>query len=405
MLFSLRILSTSLSAGEYAMFIVLVGLIGWFALCDGGAGHAVQNAVTKKLAAGRSADEEIVCAYVIQLIIAIFIVAILFVFREVIAAQLLSKIPSAVSQARETIFFQSAVVLVAGAAATLSTKILYAMHRGYVANACTALAAGASVFILKAGLSTAEYKVTFAVLALFGPIALVGLTLGAHQFLRSLKSRPRIRMRTMEELIASSKGFLLFHFIAAAVLQIDYIVMSQKIDQPTEIITYYSLAKIFALVAFFNEAILFAAWPRMTSLYTQGALAEIRVMLRRLVFYGAALTLLATLVVFVARDFISAIIVPGTSIEFHPAIIAGFGALALLRCLTDPFAIFLQSIGRTKILIKCAAVQALLGFGFQWHFSEIFGIGGILLALVLGFAVTAAWVLPFRARKILAGSP
>lgn len=386
------------------MFIILVGLIGWFALSDGGLGYAVQNIVTQKLSTGQSADQEIVCAYSMLLLISTAIVGVLFGFRENIAEFLFGKITSVTPEAGATTFMQSSIVFVAGAAATLSTKVLYSMHRGYVANTASALSAGVGVFLLIWGVSLASDKVVYAVIALYGPAALIGCALGAFQIFKALRSRPTIRITAATALLKSSKGFFVFYLLAAAVLQIDYLVMSQKVSDSTEIIQYYSLGKVFTLISFFNQAILFAAWPQMTAQYTTGAFSEIRTMLRRMVIVSASITLLATFVILVFRNFLAEIIVPGTSIEFRPEIIAGFGALSLMRCLTDPFAIFLQSIGRMSPLIVCVAMQALLGAGLQWYLSETFGIGGILLALVVAFAATAAWALPYSVNRILSRS-
>lgn len=387
------------------MFIILVGLIGWFALSDGGIGYAVQNVVTKKLSTGQSADQEIVCAYSMLLLISTAIVGVLFGFRENIADLLFGKITSVTSEAGAMTFMQSAIVFVAGAAATLSTKVLYSMHRGYVANIASGLSAGVGVLLLIGGISLASDKVAYAVAALYGPAALIGCALGAFQIFKALRSLPAISITVATDLLKSAKGFFLFYLLAAAVLQIDYLVMSQKVSDSTEIIQYYSLAKVFTLISFFNQAILYAAWPQMTARYTSGAFPEIRAMLRKMVIVSATITLLATLAILFVRNFLLGVIVPGISIEFRPEIIAGFGALALMRCLTDPFAIFLQSIGRMSPLIVCVAIQALLGAGLQWFLSETLGIGGILLALVVAFAATAAWALPYSVNRILSRSP
>ncbi len=401
MIYSLRILSTTLSQGEYAIFIILTGLIGWFALGDGGLGYAVQNVVTQKLSTGQSSDQEIVCAYSILLIFSTFIVCVLFSFREDIAQLLFGKVLPLTSVSAAATFIQSAIVFVAGSAATLSTKLLYAVHRGYVANTIAALTAGVGIYLLSIGISSASDKVAYAILALYGPAAFVGCVFGMLQLSRALRTQKTISLHVAKILLKSSSGFFIFYLLAAAVLQIDYLVMSQKVNDSTEIIQYYSLAKVFTLISFFNQAILFAAWPAMTTQYALGAYPKIWVMLRKLVLIGASLTLLATLIIFILRNLLIDIIAPGTSIAFRPEIVAGFGAIALMRCITDPFAIFLQSIGRMRPLIVCVAMQALLGAGLQWHLSETLGIAGILLALVAAFAATAAWALPYKVNQIL----
>jgi O-antigen/teichoic acid export membrane protein len=400
MIYSLRVLSNFLTPDEYAMFIILVGLIGWFALSDIGIGFAVQNTITNNHTIGRGVDHKIICAYLMVLISSTCIFGVIFFLREILSEILFSKI-TLVTPEVTTTFLQSTLIFIAVAAATLPTKILYSKHRGYLANIASAFSAGAGLFLLMIGISSAENKVAFAVAALYGPAALIGCALGTSQIFNAFHSRSLMRISDAFILLKSAKGFFIFYLLAAAVLQVDYLIMSQRINVPAEFIQYYSLARIFALISFFNQAILFAAWPRMTVLFASGEHAKIRKMLNKLVIVSALFTLLGTFIIFIMRDFLSAVIAPSTSIEFRPWIIFGFGSVALLRCLTDPFAIFLQSIGRMQPLIICAAIQALLGAALQWNFSEIFGIGGILLALVVAFVATAAWALPLSVNKIL----
>jgi len=199
----------------------------------------------------------------------------------------------------------------------------------------------------------------------------------------------------------SSRLFLLFNGVAAAVLQVDYIIMSQKIDS-LEIVQYYNIAKLFAFSAFFNQAILFAIWPRFTEQYVAGDTSQVSRSLAKLVLYSLALAAATTGFVMLASGPLGAMLSPSSPLKFRYTVIAGFGALALVRCLTDPYAIFLQSIGNIKPLIVFAAFQALVSAGLQWILSGYLGIEGILIALVLSFLLTVAWALPWTARVSLA---
>jgi O-antigen/teichoic acid export membrane protein len=398
-IYSLRVLSQSLSAPEYAVFVVIVGLAGWFALADLGLGYAAQNAITGRLAEGRSGAGEVLSAYLMLMLATSLLVLALYVFRHPIAATLFGKLLAPERQGGDT-FFRSALILVGGASFAMSTKVLYAMHRGYVANAVAAFAPVVGVGLLVLGISSADDKVTYAVVALHGPNALTCCALAIQQIARAARERPSLPRETFQKLAKASGGFLAFNALGAAVLQIDYLVMSQKVG-PVEIIQYYTTGKIFSFIAFFNQAVLFATWPTLTALYSTGDLPEIRRHLRRLMLLSSGVTLAATTAVLIAQDHLGAFLAPGTALDLRGTVILGFGAVTLIRCLTDPFAIFLQSIGKLTPLIVCAAVQAMLSASLQWVLVDAFSIEGILLALLLSFVLTSAWALPLASRKLL----
>lgn len=399
-IYSLRVLSHSLSAPEYAMFVVIVGLAGWFALADLGIGYSAQNAITGRLAEGGSAAREVLSAYLMLAVTTSAVALALYVFRVPIEALLFGKIIGDQSNLAGDTFFRSALLLTASASFAVSTKVLYAMHRGYVANAVAAFAPVVGLALLALGVTTAQDKVAYAVVALYGPNALVCCILAMQQIFKAAQQRPALPKATFFDIAKSARGFLLFNALGAAVLQIDYIVMSQKVS-PVEIIQYYTTGKIFSFVAFINQAVLFASWPTFTALYADKNLAEIRRQIKRLILMSAGVTTLATLAVLASQDFIGSFLAPGKNLDIRSTVILGFSAVALIRCVTDPFAIFLQSIGRLSPLIAFAAVQAIISVGLQWTLAEALSIEGILLALFLSFVLTSAWGLPLAARKLL----
>lgn len=400
MLYSLRVLSKALEQPEYAAFIIFVGLIGWFNLADFGLGYAVQNAVTKRLAKDGIVSAEILTAYLILLATTVVVVLVLFIFEDPLAYLLFSKIAENAVMLNEYTFIGITSLLAVGGMATMSTKILYAMHRGYVANTATALGSVFGVGILIVGVESAFDKILFAVVALYGPSVLLNLAFCGRQFFQAFQSRTPIGWRTASSLLYSARGFFVFYFMAAAVLQVDYLIMSQKIA-PQEIVHYFMVAKIFSFVSFINQAVLFATWPRMTAIYSAGDHSELSNIIRRLVMVGILTTLAATIFVLSFRIPIADFIAPRSETEFRVAVILGFAAIAFLRSLVDPFAIFLQSIDKMKPLIFFAAAQAIIGGCLQWLLAGILGIEGILLALILSFILTVAWGLPLITNRLL----
>ncbi len=400
MLYSLRVLSTALDEPEYATFIVFVGLIGWFSLSDFGLGYAVQNAVTKQQAKGEFAFAEIFTAYLIVSASTVLVVFVLFLFKSQLAYLLFSKITQDEVILNGNTFIAVTSLLAVSGMAAMSTKILYAMHRGYVANTATAFGSLFGVGFLMVGVENASNKVLFAIFALYGPSILINLAFCGRQFFQALQKRIGISWQTVSSLLISGKGFFIFYFMAAVVLQIDYLIMSQKV-LPHEIVHYFMVAKIFSLISFVNQAVLFATWPRMTAIYEVGDRRELPKLIRKLVVISMLTTVSATIFVLALRDPLSKLLSPGSTTELRATVVIGFGAIALLRCLADPFAIFLQSINKMKPLVLFAAAQAVIGGCLQLLLVGTLGIEGILLALVISFILTVTWGLPLVTIRLL----
>lgn len=405
MIYSLRVLSTGMTAAEYATFVIIVGLSGWFTLFgDPGIGHATQNSVTRKTALGEDPAGDILTAYGLLAAATAGVALVTLALAGYVSPLLFSKLNAGDTTPLATTLWWSGLIFTAGAAAGASSKILYAVHKGYVANIVTATASVIGFAILNAGLPMAQSKVLFAIAALYAPPLALALLLAAGQIWRARHQRSAVNRKDTMSLLRAARWFLFFNVIAGAVLQVDYIIMSQKIS-PLEIVQYYNIAKLFAFSAFFNQAIMFAIWPRFTEQFATGRSAEISGALDKLMLYGVAITVVTTTGVMLAAGPLSQLLSPGVEVEFRYTVIAAFGALALVRCITDPYAIFLQSIGRIRPLVAFAAVQAVIGGSLQWVLSDMFGIEGILIALVLSFLLTVAWGLPLTARRSLSQAP
>ena len=400
--FALRVLSQSLAAPEYAIFVVVMGLAGWFALVDLGVGYAAQNAITKCFSRGGDASEEIVGAYLIVALTTSMVILIVYFFRQTISEALFKKILTGDIQEISKTFFYSALILIVGASLGISTKVLYGLHRGYIANFIVAIAPFVGLLLLVIGIESAEDKITYAIFSLYGPNALACGALAVHQAYKISRPRPKELKIAILNIVSTAPSFLVFNILGAAVTQIDYMVLSQKADA-IEIIQYFTMAKIFSFVSFFNQSVLFAAWPDLTALYSTRNFVAIRLQLKRLVIITSCVTVAATVIVLVTKGYFGALLTPGKGIDFRYTVIIGFGAVALIRCLTDPFAIFLQSVGQLNPLIIFAGIQASLCISMQWIFIDYIGIEGVLLALLLSFILTTAWALPLASKKMLSG--
>ena len=405
-LYSMRVLSSSLSPSEYSVFIVLIGLLGWFALSDLGVGYALQNTISRKATIGDSVSSELLWAYSCLLSSTSLIAMLAYLYRSQLAIFLFHDISgTTASIALKGTVASSAIILSLTSFFTLSSKVLYGNHKGYIANILACLSTALGVLILSRA-SFTSHKVEDSILALYGPMVIVGISVSIFYVLRPIFSRSAMSWCIFQSMLKESSGFFLFYTFAAAALQFDYLIISQRVGDHSQIIEYFNLARLFALASFVMQAILFAAWPRFTSLYSTGSMTRISANLRGLTIAGICFALCFTLAILVSRNVLSSFFAPGGGIEFQATNILSFGIIAVLRAITDPCAILLQSIGRLKPLILTAFLQASISLPLQWYLSAYYGITGILFAIILSFLLTAVWALPLMTkRSLITSSP
>ncbi|EBB1480769.1 transporter, partial [Salmonella enterica] len=70
------------------------------------------------------------------------------------------------------------------------------------------------------------------------------------------------------------------------------------------------------------------------------------------------------------------------------------GIYFCIRVWCDTYAMLLQSMNYLKILWILVPLQAIIGGIAQWYFSSTLGISGVLLGLIISFALTVFWGLP-----------
>jgi O-antigen/teichoic acid export membrane protein len=399
-IFSLRLLSQALGPGDYAFYVVIVGLTGWLALSDLGIGYAVQNAAAERLAHGQPARGVIQSAYLLLVLLTAILLAATFAFRHALAGFLLAQMPSLRTGNYALTFWLSCSTLVLLAMTSVAGKILYATGKGHLANIGTAAGAALGLVVLQLGIGSSSAKVAFAMVAMYGPTILIYGVFAVRQFGSWSPASLHVWRQEASAILASAKGFLAFNVVAAAVLQIDYIILSQKASKE-EIIQYYTISKLFGILSFFNQAILLANWSNFTRQFALGELAHAERLVRRIMAASAVATVAFTLLLLASKDHLGPLLAPGSGVSFRYSVIGGFAALALARCITDPCATFLQSIGRVRPLILFAVAQAVIGGGLQWLLAGSLGAEGVLIALTLSFLSTVVWGLPMTARRLL----
>jgi O-antigen/teichoic acid export membrane protein len=196
-------------------------------------------------------------------------------------------------------------------------------------------------------------------------------------------------------MIRRSGSFWFINAMAAGVLSVDYIIMSQYLPAG-DIVSYGITAKIFALAAFLYTSLYAALWPHFTEAITMGDWASVKRELKKSFLFGVTIVLMVTLILWAFMPDIIRILSPNEALLIPSSFILLFGVYHLLLAWVHGYAVILQSMSDTRVLLVWTTVQAGLSIFFQILLVQKMGMYGIVLGLILSFLLTAVWVVPKR---------
>lgn len=395
-LISIRILLDTLGVEHYAAYAVLMGIIGWFMLADIGVSQSLQNYISEARVAQQGYAEYVLAAVAIMFTVIVLGIIAVVVLGEWPAMRLLSQFEFLTDKEKHFSFVAVAALAMLTAGGTLVYRIWYAEHKGYLANMATALGAVAALggiyFISQ---SNVENKLLWCLVAANAPVAVIPASaLLMRAWLTVGGGGWRIK-EPAKKILKRGGHFWLFNVVAAAVLQMDYIVLSQF--APAEQIVIYSIGtKLFAVAGFMFGAVLQAFWPVCAEATIQGDWGRIKSFTKKYLLWGGVFIVMFTACILIFSDAIAAVFSSRGLVTIPAELVVSLGVLYLIRVWTDVFAVILQSMNDMKTLLAWAAVQAAIGLGLQILLVPKYGIYGTVAALGLSWLLTVSWVLPKR---------
>lgn len=393
---AVRILTDGLGTAGYGAFAVLGSLVGWFALSDLCIAISLQNHISERRASKREADDIIFTATVLSAGAACMTALAMLVAGPWLSGLLLSEFSSISTAQRTLAFYAMAFPGIGTALGGVVYKIWFAQHRGYLSNLVPA--AGTVLGTLAvwiAAHAALPRLLAWSVVLYYGPLAL--FPLGALAWTAFRARHHRFRRDLVRPLLDRAFRFWIFGILAAAVLQVDYIIMAQILP-PRDIVIYNVASKIFQLVFFVYSALLLALWPVCSEAIVRGEWTKIFVVVRRYIALGIGFVLACGIGVVLFNPWLVRIIAPSLGTPLPVTVIALLTVYIAVRIWTDTFAMILQSMNDLKILWITVPFQSILSIGLQILGARWFGLPGMIFGLTLCFVLTVAWILPLRCR-------
>ena len=395
----IRALLPYLGASGYALFSVVTSLATWFALVEFGVGYSLQNRISMSRAAG--SERDVLIRSTFPLLGGLFAISVLvlaiagpalqhFLFRRMTDAPAAAGAPS---YAVAAVGLAYIITSLAG----ISYKVFYGEMRGYLSNfyVVAANVLGLLSVLAVRALELPSHQLEWALAAWTLPPAIVALAAAGHVYNWHRLSRARVNWDFTRQLWSRAWRFGGCALLMAAVLGVDYVVMSQTLPAD-QIVRYNAIAKVYGLIFFICTALLQATWPVCAEAFGRGDIALVRKLTRDGLLAGCGVVIVGTLVLMISRNAVSAALLGDHHIDLPVALIAAFGGYFLLRVWTDAFATILMSRDRLRIFYLYVPFQAAISAAAQFVLSRRFGLYGILAGLIVSFLCTSVWVLPLE---------
>ncbi|EBT3696057.1 MATE family efflux transporter [Salmonella enterica] len=389
---SISYLISILGEEKYAIFSLLTGLLVWCSAVDFGIGTGLQNYISECRAKNKSYDEYIKSALHLSFIAIIFFIALFYIFSGVISAKYLSSFHEVLQDKTRMLFFTSCLVFSSIGIGAIAYKILFAELVGWKANLLNAL----SYMIGMLGLLYIYYRgisvdIKLSLIVLYLPVGMISLCYIVYRYIKLYHVKT-----TKSHYIAilrRSSGFFLFTLLSIVVLQTDYMVISQRLT-PADIVQYTVTMKIFGLVFFIYTAILQALWPICAELRVKQQWKKLNKMIGVNILLGSLYVVGCTIFIYLFKEQIFSVIAKDINYQVSILSFMLIGIYFCIRVWCDTYAMLLQSMNYLKILWILVPLQAIIGGIAQWYFSSTLGISGVLLGLIISFALTVFWGLP-----------
>lgn len=394
-LVAVRILIGSLGTTGYSVFAVLASLNGWLLLSDFSIGISLQNYISERRASESEADDIILTGALLSLGAASIMAVAMLLLGPWLSDMLLGDFQSLSESNRTLAFYAMAFPGIGTALGGVVYRIWFARHRGYLSN----LLPAAGTVIGTAGVWAlqhihAEPRIVLTTLFYYAPLAILPVVALAVTAARSARHH-RFTPVLVKPLLSRAFRFWVSGLLAAAVLQVDYIIMVRVLTAH-DIVIYSVATKLFLLIFFVYNALLLALWPVCSEAIARNDWHSVLATTRKYIAFGIGFTLVAGIGVAVTNHWIVRILAPGLDTPIPLMVIALLTVYIIIRVWTDTFAMVLQSMNDLTVMWLVAPVQSILSITLQTFGARWFGLPGVIGGLIGCFVLTAAWILPLR---------
>lgn len=408
---AIRVIIAGLGIESYAVWGLLVGLQGFFSLADFGLGAALQNWVTEALARAQPLEPLIRRMLTMALGLWLGIALLLHLAAPWLAGAYLHQFGSLSLTTKTATFELVGDSLSLLAIGQIGYKVWFGQHQGYWANACTALGYLLGLLAMWIYVRHATVpELPWIAVTYLSPRAVVALAAWWAHFGRArIASAAWVANRATSTTAESVRQvwrralrFWLLAVEAMAILQVDYLILSQY-GKSIEIAEYSVAMRVFLILTQLYIAVMNALWPHLGTLLAHGHHQEARAVLHRHLWEGLILGGLVALAAAALLPRAATLFDPRHDLHFSLTFTFLCAAYVLVQIWVLTYGTLCQSADCLRDLILAGPIQLILNVALELLWIRSYGIRGVVGGLIVSYLLTSAWINPARAYSILRG--
>lgn len=400
-LVAVRVMAPYLGVDDYAVFAILAGLAGWFTLADFGVAAGLQNTIAGLRARNINYDAYLRATAALVMVLLATTVVLSTALALSLGPWLLRKVSGDSESSQTAYVFVASVLLGMTAIGSVAFKLWFAEGKGYLANLAQAAGAGLSIVgLLTVTQFETDHGLLLCLTVYFVPNCLIALCALGFKVLRRGKRLLQADWQALKEIRRRSVKFWLVAFSAIAVIQIDYVIMSQLLGSQ-DIAVYSIVSKLFLFAFYLYSSMLASAWPSFSANFAIGDMNGVVRLTKKILIAGIIFGILSGLVMYLVGGTLVELLAPNLKLIVPQGLLAAFAIYNLVRIWTDTFATVVQAADDFGVMLLAVPVQACASAVLQWYWVPTFGVMGVVFGLVCSFVLTVSWMLPLRLRIIL----
>lgn len=394
----IRLISDGIGTDYSAVFIFLTGLLGWYAITDLGIGYSVQNFISEAKAKNKNYDEFIILgmqigAFLLTIgLIASYLISIFFSEPLLQNFSFLNEV-----EIKFLILISSSLYIVT-TIGSIGYKIWYAENKPHLANLFPAL--GSIFGLLLVYLiqeSEIENKMIFSMVGFLLPSAFLSI-LALFYRINQLKVSSFSGRYKLVKILKRGSSFFYMSFVQAIIVNIDYLILIWFVSS-SELLIYGIISRLFGFCAMFYSSIYTILWPRFTEEIVKKSWKSALNLLFYSNLFSLFFILIFSILLILFIDVLISFLVNNDDISVPINFIVLYAVFDLVRSWVHGFGTLLQSISHTKPFITWLPIQAILNVLLQFLLVPEYGIYGCVVAMLLSFIFTLAWILPLNVYK------
>lgn len=383
-----------LGDSHFSAYQVTNSLLGWFVLCSFSIGPALKNLISEYRASGEPDAPARQTATIFVWGLWLGFTLIFSVAAFPLAKLLLGSLAGDDSWVIAA-FGVSVLLMIVIGVGQVGYETLFADGRGQLAYLLPAAGQGVGLALIYVAKTLGGFETQ----RLFGTLLLwfvpQAISAGVALYMGRVLLTPRCDHAISLRLVKSALSFWGITLLSNGVLLIDYIVMSQFLP-PGEIVLYSVMIGILNVLLLFYTSVLMVFWPEWSRYFSQGKFVQVRVWVLRSAVLGVlGCVALAWVMSVVLPDVLRLWLGRPTLIVTLTTILC-FSCYLAIRVWTDTHAIALMSANQTQWLMLTVFLQMLVTLPAEVILGRAFGANGIVGGLIVGFVLTASWMLPYR---------